>query len=68
MIGKQGSMVGSVIGIVVVIIVIVAAAIPITQQVIDDQNFTGIVSTLVGLIPLFLAIVGVVIVTTMIKA
>ena len=39
-------------------ILIVAAAIPVTQQVIDASNLTGTTAVVVGLIPLFLGLAG----------
>ena len=39
-------------------ILIVAAAIPVTQEVIDAANLTGTTSVVVGLIPLFLGLAG----------
>jgi uncharacterized membrane protein len=58
--GKKGTMVGTIIGIVVGVILIVAVAIPVTSQVIEDANLTGTTATVVGFIPLFLAIGGLV--------
>jgi len=39
-------------------ILIVAVAIPITITVIDDSNLTGITATIVGFMPVFLALGG----------
>lgn len=39
-------------------ILIVAAAIPVTQEVIDAANLTGTTAVVVGLIPLFLGLAG----------
>lgn len=39
-------------------ILIVAVAIPVTQDIIDNQSLTGTVGTVVGLIPLFLGLAG----------
>ena len=39
-------------------ILIVAVAIPVTLQVIADANLTGITATIVGFIPVFLALGG----------
>jgi len=39
-------------------ILIVAVAIPVTLQVISDANLTGITATIVGFIPVFLALGG----------
>jgi hypothetical protein len=49
---------GGVISIVIGIILIVAVAIPVTQQVITNQAFTGIIKTITDLFPVFLAIGG----------
>jgi hypothetical protein len=55
---KGAGMVGTIIGLVVAIIVLVAVAIPVTNQVIADANLTGTTATVVGLIPLFLGLLG----------
>jgi hypothetical protein len=39
-------------------ILIVAAAIPVTQEVIDAANLSGTTAVVVGLIPLFLGLAG----------
>ena len=44
------------IGIMVVIIIGVAVVIPVVNDVIDSANLTGTTATLVGLLPLFIAI------------
>lgn len=44
------------IGIMVVIIIGVAVVIPVVEDVIDSANLTGTTATLVGLLPLFIAI------------
>ena len=51
-------MVGTIIGLVVAIIVLVAVAIPVTTDVIASANLTGVTATVVGLIPLFLGLLG----------
>lgn len=49
------------------VILVVAAAIPVTQQVINDQNLSGTPATIVGLIPLFLALAALAVVMGMFK-
>lgn len=55
---KGAGMVGTLVGLTVGIIVLVAVAIPVTQDVIQDANLTGTTATVVGLIPLFLGLAG----------
>lgn len=55
---KGAGMVGTIIGLVVAIIVLVAVAIPVSQEVIDAANLTGTTATVVELIPLFLGLLG----------
>lgn len=47
---------GRVMGVVFAVILVVGAGIPITQSVITDANLTGISATIVGFIPVFLAL------------
>jgi hypothetical protein len=47
---------GVVVGAMISIIVIVAMAIPVTQNVITNQGFTGTLKTVTDLIPLFLGL------------
>ena len=47
---------GVVVGAMISIIVIVAMAIPVTQDVIENQAFTGTLKTVVDLVPLFLGL------------
>jgi len=47
---------------VLAVILLVAVAIPITTQVIDDANLTGTTATITNLLPMFLAIAGLVVV------
>jgi len=46
----------TIMGTIVAIIVIVAGGIPITQGVIDANNFTGMTAIVIGLVPVFLAL------------
>ncbi len=55
---KKGQIGGRILVVIFGIILIVAVAIPITTQVISDANLTGITATVVGFIPLFLALAG----------
>lgn len=56
--GSNKGMVSNIIGLIVSIIALVAVAIPITNSVIDNANLTGITSTIVSFIPVFLALAG----------
>jgi len=53
---KQGDLTGGVIALAIAAIVTIGVGIPITQQVIDDGNLTGITSTVVSFIPVMLAV------------
>lgn len=44
------------IGLMVIIIIAVAVVIPVVTSVIDSANLTGTVSTIVGLMPLLIAV------------
>ncbi|KKN48623.1 hypothetical protein LCGC14_0651220 [marine sediment metagenome] len=45
-----------VMGLIFLVILIVGVGIPLTQQVIDTSNLSGITATVVGFIPVFLAL------------
>ena len=47
---------GVVVGAMISIIIIVAMAIPVTQEVITNQAFTGTLKTVTDLVPLFLGL------------
>ena len=51
-----------IVGLIVAVILIVGVSIPISTQVIEDANLTGLTATIVGFIPVFLAIAGLVVV------
>lgn len=54
-----------IIGLVVSIILIVAVAIPVTQNVIGSANLTGVAGTIINLLPVFLALGGLILVAGM---
>ena len=56
---KKGNMI---IGVVIGIVLLVAVAIPVTQSVITSANLSGTAGTVIDLLPLFLAIAGLVLV------
>jgi hypothetical protein len=62
---KSKGIVGVIVGIIVGLIMIIAVAIPVTQSVIDSANLSGTTATIVGFIPLFLGLAGLVLVTTL---
>ena len=62
---KGVAMVSNLLGLVIFIIVLVAVAIPVTTAAIDAANLTGTTATVTGYIPLFLAILGLVVVAAM---
>ena len=53
---KSGDITAGIIGLAVAVIVTVGVGIPITQQVITDSNLTGITATVVGFIPVMMAV------------
>lgn len=53
---------GGIVGLIVAIILIVAVAIPITTSVIASANLTGVSKTIIDLLPVFLALGGLVLV------
>ena len=55
---KKGQIGGRILLVIFGIILVVAVAIPITVDVIAAANLTGITATVVGFIPLFLALAG----------
>ena len=55
---EGGGIGGKVLYVIFAIILIVAVAIPVTTQVITDANLSGTTETVVGFIPLFLALAG----------
>jgi hypothetical protein len=60
--------IGSIVAVIVGIIMLVAVAIPVTDDVITSANLTGTTATVVGLIPLLLAVGGIVLVTALYSA
>ena len=48
----------SVIGIVIGLIMIVAVALPITQTIVDNSTSTGTTAIVIGLLPLFVALLA----------
>ena len=55
---QAGNIANAVLTVIFATILIVAVAIPITNDVITDANLTGITATIVGFIPVFLALAG----------
>jgi hypothetical protein len=51
---------GRIVGFVIYLILVLGVGIPVSQQVISTANLTGISSTIVSFIPVFLAIGGLV--------
>ena len=65
--GKKGSAsVGTVLAVVIGIILVVGVAVPVASDVIDSANLTGLSATIVGFIPVFLAIGGLVLAAFMV--
>lgn len=57
----------SVVKMTVALILLVGVSIPVTQQVISEQNLTGLTATIVAFIPVFIAIAGLVLVSKLAK-
>ena len=55
---KKAQIGGRILVVIFGTIMIVAVAIPVTNSVITDANLTGTTATVVGFIPLFLALAG----------
>lgn len=64
---KGAATMKSIMTVIVGIILLVGVSIPITTNVITDANLTGLTATIVGFIPVFLAIAGLVLVANMIN-
>lgn len=54
--GQTGNLVSLVIGIAVAVIVGVGVAIPITNDVLNSANVTGLTGTIIGFIPVMLGV------------
>lgn len=52
---KKGQLQG-VMALILIVIGIIGIGIPITQQVIDDGNLSGLTSTVVSFVPVFLGL------------
>jgi len=62
--GKKGqNLIGGIIGVIVGLIMIVAVAIPVIQDTITNQAFSGTTKTITDLFPILLAVGGLVLVT-----
>jgi hypothetical protein len=57
--------VGSIIAVIIGLIMLIAVAIPVTQDVVTSANLTGTASTVVNLLPLLLAVGGVILVAAL---
>ena len=70
MMNKKGADAGVVlhaaIGVILGTILIVAVAIPIVKSVITSSNLTGLTATIVGFVPVFLALAGLVLAASLI--
>jgi len=63
---KKGQTSG-ILGLIVAIILVVGVSIPVATDVIASANLTGLSATLVGFIPVFLAIGGLVLAANVAK-
>lgn len=57
-----GSIVAGMIALVIGIVMAVAVAIPITNEVVEDANLTGTTATVVEILPVFVALIPLVLV------
>lgn len=62
--GANKAIVNLVVGLVVGVILFVAVGIPIVTQTITSANLTGISATIVGFLPVFMALGALVLVAT----
>jgi len=53
---KKGQ-VGGVMGLILLIILIIGVGIPLSNETISTANLTGLTATVVGFVPVFLALV-----------
>lgn len=60
MIKNKKAQAGRIVGFVIYLILVLGVGIPISQDVIDSANLTGISATVVGFIPVMLAVGGLV--------
>lgn len=58
---------GNVMAVIFGTILIVAVAIPVTQTAITDANLTGITGSIVGFIPVFLGLGGLVLAAALVS-
>lgn len=65
--GKKG-FVNAILAIVIGMILLIGVSIPITQEVIETANLSGLSATVIGFVPVFLAIAGLVLATSVIGA
>lgn len=47
---------GKIVGVVVAVIIVAVVAVPIINQVIEDNNITGTTATILNVIPIFLVL------------
>lgn len=59
--------VGVILAVIIGIILSVGVAIPVSQDVIDDSNLTGLTATIVGFVPVFLGIGALVLAAFMVR-
>lgn len=64
-VAKQGFTVQLIVAIVVALIMVIAVAVPITNDIIDNQSFTGTDAVIAGVIPTLLLVAAIVYVTRM---
>lgn len=55
-------MIGGMIGLIIGIVMSVAVAIPITNDVVTDANLSGTTKTIVEILPIFVALIPMVLV------
>lgn len=56
MLNTKKGQAGRVVGFVIFLILVLGVGIPVSQQVINEANLTGISATIVAFIPVFLAV------------
>jgi len=64
---KGAASIGAILAVVIGIILIVGVSIPVTNEVITNASLTGLTGTIVGFIPVFLGIAGLVLAAFMVR-
>jgi uncharacterized protein YacL len=64
---RGASIIGGMVGLIIGIVMSVAVAIPVTEDVVTSANLTGTTKTIVEIIPVFVALIPMVLVAGFIQ-